>query len=80
MSQPAHLAAHCGPEDHCITCAAEGVVMRVAGIEDGEGLARCVRDDGAPAEGAVDRGEPVEAGDLILVHAGVALARLEEPA
>ncbi|HET6173754.1 MAG TPA: HypC/HybG/HupF family hydrogenase formation chaperone [Gaiellales bacterium] len=67
----------CG-EAHCITCGDQGIPLLVVALE-GNGLARC-RNEAAPAEpdatvdvqlvGAVARG------DLLLVHAGVALAHL----
>ena len=58
-------------ENHCVTCSDEGVPMRVQALRD-DGLALC--DDGT--EVMVDLVTPVEPGDELLVHAGVALARL----
>jgi hydrogenase maturation factor len=65
----------CG-EDHCITCGDVGVAMRVLSIDRSTGLARC---DG---EEQVDVAlvEPLQEGDAVLVHAGVALVRLEAAA
>jgi hydrogenase maturation factor len=65
----------CG-EDHCITCGDVGVAMRVLSIDRSTGLARC---DG---EEQVDVAlvEPLPEGDAVLVHAGVALVRLEAAA
>jgi hydrogenase maturation factor len=65
-------------EEHCITCGDQGLPLRIVALE-GAGLARC-RDEAAPTEpdSTVDVqlvGE-VAAGDLVLVHAGVALAHL----
>ena len=57
--------------DHCITCSDEGVPMRVLTIED-DGLARC--DGGDVMTELVGTVVP---GDTLLVHAGVALARIE---
>ena len=63
----------CGSE-HCITCSDEGVPMRVvAALEDG--LARCEA-EGVESDVMVDLVAPVAVGDEVLVHAGVALARL----
>jgi hydrogenase maturation factor len=61
----------CG--EHCITCADAGVPMRVISFcEEG---AVCVDDEGITHEGiAVELVEPVEPGDRLLVHAGVAIA------
>jgi len=58
-------------ETHCITCSDEGVPMRVQELRD-DGVAVC---DGG-AEVMVDLVAPVEPGEELLVHAGVALARL----
>ena len=61
--------------DHCITCSDEGVEMRV--MEAGpDALARCAAPDGGVAEVATELVGAVAAGDLLLVHAGVALAVL----
>ena len=70
-------APECG-EQHCITCGDQGLPLLVVALE-GDGLARC-RDAAAPAEpeAVVDVqlvGE-VAPGDLVLVHAGVALVHL----
>jgi hydrogenase maturation factor len=61
----------CEDPNHCVTCSDEGVPMRVREVRaDGTALA----DDGT--EVMVDLVAPVKAGDELLVHAGVALARL----
>jgi|tagenome__1003787_1003787.scaffolds.fasta_scaffold16431829_2 hydrogenase maturation factor len=61
----------CGPHDpHCITCSDEAVAMRVVEVHD-DGLALC--DDGSTIETALV--EAVERGDVLLVHAGTAIAR-----
>jgi hydrogenase maturation factor len=57
-------------DDHCMTCSDEGTEMRV--LDPGEnGVAVC---DGG--EVMTDLVGPVRAGDVVLVHAGVAIARL----
>jgi hydrogenase maturation factor len=66
-------------DEHCITCGDQGLPLRIVAL-DGDGLARC-RDETAPgdADTTVDVqlvGE-VAPGDLVLVHAGVALVLLE---
>jgi hydrogenase maturation factor len=51
--------------------------MRVVRVDDGRGLALCQAPDGSRATveiALVDRAEP---DDQLLVHAGVAIARLE---
>jgi hydrogenase assembly chaperone HypC/HupF len=77
MLRPAEPAARCGPEGHCITCADDGVPMRVTGMDAREDLAVCVDDAGAASSVAVDLVAPVAVGDSVLVHAGVAIARLD---
>jgi hypothetical protein len=60
----------CG-SDHCVTCSDEGVEMRVVEARE-DGIAVC---DGG--EVMTDLVGPVRPGDGLLVHAGVAIARLE---
>ncbi len=57
---------------HCITCSDEGVPMTVTAVRPGA-IALC----GTDVEVMVDLVEPVEPGDVLLVHAGVAIARVE---
>lgn len=59
----------CDDPFHCVTCADEGVPMRVSSVQDGTALC-----DGVEVLTALV-GE-VEAGDELLVHAGVALVKL----
>lgn len=64
---------------HCATCADEGVPMRVlAAPLAGGSLVRCAAADGMVATVETALVGQVEHGDLVLVHAGVALARLDE--
>ncbi len=63
---------------HCVTCADEGVPMRVLALEARDGtLARCAGADGIPATVETALVGPLEAGAVVLVHAGVALVRLD---
>jgi hypothetical protein len=55
---------------HCVTCSDEGTRMRVERVEDG--VALC-----AGVEVMTDLVGHVEPGDELLVHAGVALVRLD---
>ncbi len=64
----------CTADTHCITCSDEGVPMRVVATHE-DGLARCEA-EGTESEVMIDLVGPVSAGDNLLVHAGVALARL----
>jgi hydrogenase maturation factor len=70
------LGAQCDARHGCITCSDEGVPMRVLGIDAATGLALCedARGERDSVEIALVDAAP---GDALLVHAGVALARLE---
>jgi hydrogenase maturation factor len=67
----------------CITCSDQGLEMRVVEIDGASGLARCraTAETGEP-DALVDTElvAPVTAGDLVLVHAGVALGLLAKGA
>ena len=67
-------ANRCG--DHCITCSDEGVPMEVKRIDSERGLALCAAEDGSKSTVEIALVEPVEPGDRVLVHAGVALVGL----
>lgn len=58
-------------DGHCVTCADEAVPLRVDEVLD-EATARC---DGSTV--LTELVGEVAAGDVVLVHAGVALARVE---
>jgi len=77
---PADLTPACC-SDHCITCGDEGVPMRVLRVDAVRGLALCAAGDDAGARSTVEIAlvEPVAPGEQLLVHAGVALVRLEAP-
>ena len=64
----------CTADTHCITCSDEGVPMRVVEVQQ-DGIARCEA-DGAESDVMIDLVAPIAIGDNVLVHAGVALARL----
>jgi hydrogenase maturation factor len=64
----------CDPVN-CITCSDEGVEMRV--LHAGQkGLALCVDGGGSRAEVMTELVGRVDPGDAVLVHAGVAIARV----
>jgi len=69
------LACH---SDHCITCSDEGLPMRVVRVDERRELALCMGDDGARSSVEIALVAPVQEGDRLLVHAGVALVALEE--
>lgn len=64
---------------HCITCGDDGVPMRVMAVDEQRALALCAEEDGG-ARSSVEIAlvAPVAPGDLVLVHAGTALTRLEQ--
>jgi hydrogenase maturation factor len=57
---------------HCVTCSDEGVAMTVTSVRD-QTLALCDRD----VEVMTDLVGAVEPGEVLLVHAGVAIAKVE---
>ena len=64
----------CDPhEAHCITCGDVGVEMRVVDVRDGLAQREA---DGEEREVETALVDPVAAGDVLLVHADVALVRL----
>jgi hypothetical protein len=65
------VSAYCD-DGHCVTCADEGVPMRVLELRR-PALAICEGD----VEVMTDLVGDVSPGDELLVHAGVAIARLE---
>jgi len=67
--------AACAPEGHCVTCSDEAVPVRVLEVRR-DGLAVCAGPDGRPLTVMIELVGPVERGDELLAHAGVALARV----
>ena len=67
-------------DEHCITCGDIASEMRVMGAADAAGIASCRDAQGDRAEVDVLLVEPVVPGELLLVHAGVAIARLGQEA
>ncbi len=70
------VACGTGP-DHCITCGDVAVPLTVLQIDELRGLALCATDAGAHETVELALVGPVAAGEQLLVHAGVALTRLE---
>jgi len=74
-------ALRCEPEHGCITCGDEAAELSVVKIDDARGLALCENAEGARETVEIALVLPVTLGDRLLVHAGTAIARLqEEPA
>jgi hydrogenase maturation factor len=63
----------------CITCGDVAVPMRVVRVGD-DGLAECATEDGKACAVEVGLLDGVAAGDSVLVHACVALQRLDKAA
>jgi hydrogenase maturation factor len=76
VSVPPASAPACGSQ-HCITCGDDGEPMTVVRVDDARGLALCSGEDGARATVETALVDPVSPGDLLLVHAGTAIATLE---
>jgi len=67
----------CSDPHHCITCSDEGTPLRVLRVDQERGLALCADEAGGHSSVEIALVAPVVAGDVLLVHAGTALARLE---
>jgi hydrogenase maturation factor len=65
---------------HCITCGDDGVAMQVVRIDAVRGLALCEQENGVRETVETALVDPVAPGDVLLVHAGTALTRLEAAA
>ena len=74
---PAPLPDRCSPADGCLTCG--DVAVAVTALAAGADEARCADADGREDVVALELVGPVARGDRLLVHAGVALTRLEAP-
>ncbi len=61
--------------DGCITCGDHAVELRVVSVDEASGLAVCADEHGGSAEVDVLLVAPVDAGDVLLVHAGAAIGR-----
>lgn len=70
------LAPQCDHEVGCITCGDTAVAMRVLQLDRHRELALCASEDGARETVETSLVEQVEEGELLLVHAAVALQRL----
>jgi hydrogenase maturation factor len=64
-------------EGHCITCSDEALHVRVLYVDDKLGLA-LVTIDGMEEEIDISLVESIATGDVLLVHGGVAIARVDE--
>jgi hydrogenase assembly chaperone HypC/HupF len=76
----AALAPTCDYTTGCITCGDVAIPLTVLRLDDERGLALCADDDGNSETVEIDLVAPVAPGDRLLVHAGTAIARLDEEA
>jgi len=60
--------------DGCVTCSDAGIPVRVLSLRGHDAL--CEDTAGNRAEIAVELVEPVEAGEVLLTHGGVAIGRV----
>ncbi len=72
--------AHCGPAGECITCGDVGIPMRVVRIDQGRDLALCRDHEGHRSTVEIALVDQVAVGDEVLVHAGTAIAKLDQEA
>jgi hydrogenase maturation factor len=72
----ADLSCVPGPDGHCAICADEGLPGRVLAVYPEQSLA-LVACDAATLEVATDLLDAVAVGDTLLVHVGVAIARID---
>ncbi len=74
------LGPGCDHEEGCITCGDVAVELRVLRIDRDRELALCRQLDGEARETVeIALVGPVSEGDVLLVHAGTAIASLMEP-
>lgn len=64
----------------CITCGDVALPLTVLRLDEERGLALCADGDGRRETVETDLVAPVAPGDRLLVHAGTAIARLDEEA
>jgi len=64
----------CEDPHHCITCGDDGVPMTVVRVDDERMLALCEDEQGARSSVEIALVDPPAPGDVLLVHAGTAIA------
>jgi hydrogenase maturation factor len=77
MSTPPTSDVACGSQ-HCITCGDVGDPSTVVAVDHVRELALCAGADGERSTVEIALVAPVVPGDVLLVHAGTAIARLED--
>jgi hydrogenase expression/formation protein HypC len=66
-------------EDVCITCGDVAIPLRVIALDEERGLALCAGEANRRETVEIALVAPVAVGEELLVHAGTAIAKLEEP-
>ena len=77
MSAPPTSDAACESQ-HCITCGDVGDPNTVLAVDRDRELALCSGPDGSRSTVEIALVAPVAAGDVLLVHAGTAIARVDD--
>jgi hydrogenase maturation factor len=77
MNTPPTSDVACGSQ-HCITCGDVGDPSTVVAVDHVRELALCAGADGERSTVEIALVAPVVPGDVLLVHAGTAIARLED--
>jgi hydrogenase maturation factor len=77
VSPPPASDAACTSQ-HCITCGDVGDPSTVLAVDADRELALCAGPTGAHSSVEIALVAPVAPGDVLLVHAGTAIARLED--
>jgi hydrogenase maturation factor len=72
------VAPQCAPDEHCVTCGDTAVPVRVLEVDEGRELALCADEAGERTTVETALVAPVARGDVLLVHAGTAIARTTE--
>ena len=74
---PLLIGPSCTPDEygHCITCSDEAQPARVLSVDDAAGLALVSVDD-ATIEVDISLVETLTSGDCVLIHGGVAIAKV----
>ena len=65
----------CDHDSHCITCGDEAVPLRVVRIDEQRELALCENEAGERTTVEIALVHPVAPDEVLLVHAGTAIAR-----
>jgi hydrogenase maturation factor len=76
MNTPPTSDVACGSQ-HCITCGDVGDPSTVVAVDRDRELALCAGADGERSTVEIALVAPVVPGDVLLVHAGTAIARLD---